>query len=367
MNAETMFWFLLALGVVELLAIFLTGMAIKSLVTSDLFKQKLIRRDQLKAEQDKKNNDGIVKGTGVLLALLVPSLLFGQAEAEADPFSPWINITEGDLYIIGTINLFLLGVLWYMKNVLSKLIKIDHVAEEVAAAEEETTGAKIMHILTDAVPLEEEESLDMGHDYDGIRELDNNLPPWWKWGFVATIIYAVVHLSIYHFFQADDLQIAEYQNEMAEADLAVQQWMSKQAMNVDEYSVVAMTAMGDLNNGKATFMQYCKQCHGEYGEGKVGPNLCDDYWIYGNDIKDIFKTVKYGAKRGMKSWTDELNPIQIQEVASYLQTFQGTTPPVALKDAEGDFYPIGGETSEPEQGEPADEDGDAEQTLEAGV
>jgi cytochrome c oxidase cbb3-type subunit 3 len=194
----------------------------------------------------------------------------------------------------------------------------------------------LTQILNDTVPIEEEESIMTDHEYDGIRELDNNLPPWWKWGFYISIVFAFVYMINYHLL-GTPLQVEEYTQSIEKGEQEVQAYLASQSMNVDETSVVQLLDAVDLKSGKGIFIQYCVVCHKEDGGGSVGPNLTDVYWIHGGDIKDLFKTIKYGANNGMKSWKDELNPVQMQEVASYILTMGGTNPPDA-KAPEGDEF-----------------------------
>jgi cytochrome c oxidase cbb3-type subunit 3 len=166
--------------------------------------------------------------------------------------------------------------------------------------------------VNESVAVEHEKDIMLDHDYDGIRELDNQLPPWWKWGFVASIIWAVCYFSYFHLFGAAPLSAGEYENEMAEAKIAK-----------DAYMI---------------FSENCVACHGSQGEGGVGPNLTDNYWLHGGKINDVFKSVKYGwPANGMKSWQTDFSSIQIAQVVCYVKSLKGTTPPNP-KAPQGDLY-----------------------------
>lgn len=194
--------------------------------------------------------------------------------------------------------------------------------------------------LNDSVPVEREKEIEFAHQYDGIRELDNSLPPWWKYMFYLSMVFAVVYLYRYHISGSAPLSIDEYNQEMTEASIQKEAFLAKAANLVDETSVVAMTDKADLENGSKTFESLCVACHGALGEGKatLGPNLTDEYWIHGGSIKDIFKTVKYGVQgKAMISWQDQMSPKQMQEVSSYVLSLQGTNPPNA-KEPEGEKY-----------------------------
>jgi len=177
-------------------------------------------------------------------------------------------------------------------------------------------------------PVEQEQDLDMGHDYDGIRELNNRMPPWWVYGFYCTILFACVYLWRYHVSHTAPLSGEEYQISMRAAEAQKAEYLKKAANSVDETTVKQLTDPGDLAAGKAVFETTCFACHGKSGEGGVGPNLTDDYWLHGGSIKDIFKTIKYGwPEKGMKSWKDDYSPSQIAQIASYIKSLHGTNPP----------------------------------------
>jgi len=170
-----------------------------------------------------------------------------------------------------------------------------------------------------------------GHEYDGIRELDNKLPRWWVYLFYATIIFSIVYLLGYHVTDWWPLQEMEYANEMAVvADLK----KANPEPVADLSTMVPMTAAADLTAGEDTYKKICSTCHGQKGEGLVGPNFTDPYWIHGDSttqsisIKNLYNVVITGViEKGMLSYKDQLSPIQIQQVLSFILTFQGTSPP----------------------------------------
>lgn len=338
MNTQVIFWFLITMGIIQMIAIYLMGTAIRSLVTSDMFKKKVVSMSKSEKNEDVSSSNG-VKGAGVIFLLLAPQFMFAAADTVSENAEFTMVVTESELYVALVINIILLGILLFMKRILTSLLRVDKKPAEEPEIDLSKGAKKLLHILTDAVPLEEEATVETDHEYDGIRELDNNLPPWWKYGFYLSIVVAVLYLINYHVLKTGDLQIAEYERTMAEEQAKVDAYLISQALNVDENSVVMLSEEADLSRGKGLFMKYCKVCHGANGEGLVGPNMTDDYWIYGNDIKAIFKTVKYGAKNGMKSWKDELNPVQMQQVSSYIKTLQGTNPP-NQKEPQGDKYEL---------------------------
>ena len=144
------------------------------------------------------------------------------------------------------------------------------------------------------VPIEEEESITLDHDYDGIRELDNNLPPWWTIGFYISIVFSVIYLWIYH-VNSDWSSAQEYEAELAEAEIQKAEFLEQMAALVDESNVVALESASDLQAGEKIYLQLCAVCHVADGGGNIGPNLTDSYWLHGGSIQDIFTTIKYGV------------------------------------------------------------------------
>ncbi|WP_413668299.1 cbb3-type cytochrome c oxidase N-terminal domain-containing protein [Mucilaginibacter sp. Mucisp86] len=185
-------------------------------------------------------------------------------------------------------------------------------------------------------PLSEENELIIAHDYDGIQELDNPIPGWFMYLFYITIIFAVGYILTYHVFGFGQLQYDEYKTEMAQADIAKQQYLSKAANRVDENTVKQLSDPAVLNSGHAIFKQSCVPCHGDHAQGVVGPNLTDDYWLHGGKISDVFKTIKYGVPaKGMPTWEKQLSPKQIADVANYIKSLHGTNP-AGAKEPQGE-------------------------------
>lgn len=184
----------------------------------------------------------------------------------------------------------------------------------------------VRNVITDAVPVEQEQDILLDHDYDGIKELDNALPPWWKYGFYFTILVAVIYLLNFHVFKSGKLQGQEYETEMSEAKVRMEEYLKKAGENVDENTATLMDAAG-IAEGKKLFTldNKCSQCHGQNGEGNIGPNFTDNYWLHGGDVKSIFKTIKYGVQgKAMQAWGNQLSPKQIQQIASYIYSLAGT-------------------------------------------
>ena len=198
---------------------------------------------------------------------------------------------------------------------------------------------KFLKVATKAVPVSREQDIDMGHEYDGIRELDNKLPPWWLWMFYASIIFSAVYWSVFHLSSSGPSLKDSYEKDMETARASVAAYLAKQADQVDETNVVALTEKQDLELGKTIFGANCVPCHGTAGEGNsIGPNLTDEFWIHGGGIKNVFTTIKYGVvEKGMQSWKENLRATDMQRVASYILTLQGSNPPGA-KAPQGEIW-----------------------------
>ncbi|MBX7051403.1 MAG: c-type cytochrome [Flavobacteriales bacterium] len=202
--------------------------------------------------------------------------------------------------------------------------------------------------LNASVAIEKEAAVLTDHDYDGIRELDNALPPWWKYGFYFTIVWAMVYLVYFHISNGPS-SADEYKAQMDAGAAQVASYQAKAKDLVTEKTVTLMTEASDIDAGKAAFVQYCAVCHGPDGGGIVGPNLTDKFWLHGGDVKDVFTTIKYGvAGKGMKSWQQELSPKMIAQVSSFVLSLQGTTP-ASPKAPEGTEYIPGGAAADTTQ------------------
>lgn len=171
------------------------------------------------------------------------------------------------------------------------------------------------------------------HDYDGIQELDNDLPPWWLYLFYFTIIYSVGYMAYYHVLGWGELQEAEYRSEMRAAEVRYGGGETGPEVADGGTTPVAIpmeafTDDANLASGKEVYMTHCMPCHGVHGEGTVGPNMTDEYWVHGGTMKDIVNTINVGVPaKGMISWKPVLNPLQIKQVSSYILSLQGTNPP----------------------------------------
>ena len=192
--------------------------------------------------------------------------------------------------------------------------------------------------LVGGKPIEDEGEIILDHNYDGIKELDNSLPPWWIYSFYISIVFAAVYLVRYHIFEGPT-QLQEFETEMAEAKLAIEEYKKTAKNLVDANTVTLLTDDADLSSGKAIWDTNCVACHLADGGGSIGPNLTDEYWILGGGIKNVFQTISEGGRdgKGMIAWKQQLKPLEMAQVASYLLTFQGTTP-ATPKAPEGEIW-----------------------------
>lgn len=294
-----------------------------------------------KLKLSKKKQTGIVKPMATLLLLCTTTLCFAQDAPAADAATQSIKSIGGlppaTFYVMASVIFLELAIILILLVNIRFLIR--------AAREKETEAAAIVPIVEKAVapkklalnwwnklnrfkPVEQEKDIEMEHEYDGIRELDNRLPPWWLWGFYATIIFSVVYLWRYHVAESAPLSEEEYQISVARAEVEVQEYLKKKGDAVNENTVTYLSGTDDLAAGAKIYTTSCVACHNAKGEGGVGPNLTDDYWLHGGDIKSIFRTIKYGVDgKGMAAWQSVYSPKELAQVTSYIKSLVGTNPP----------------------------------------
>ena len=196
----------------------------------------------------------------------------------------------------------------------------------------------LMQKLTKTEPIENEGNLLLNHDYDGIKELDNNLPPWWVYLFYGCIVFALVYMVRFEIMGGDDQEM-ELKKELAQAKIDVAEYMKTAPDLMDEKTVVLLTEPADLAEGKVIFTTNCAACHRADGGGQIGPNLTDDHWILGGGIKNIFHTLVNGGRdgKGMIAWKGTLKPKEMQKVASYILSLKGSNP-VDPKAPDGEVW-----------------------------
>lgn len=197
----------------------------------------------------------------------------------------------------------------------------------------------LMSKLTSSHDLENEDEMLLEHDYDGIKELDNVLPPWWVNLFYATIIFSLIYMVRFHVMD-EYTQAQEYDQEVAAANIEIEKNKlnsPKEEITFDK--VTLLTDAESLAKGKEIYTNACAACHKADGGGVVGPNLTDEHWINGGGIKNVFKLIAEGSKNNptMVAWTKTLGTKEVQNVASYVLSLQGTKP-AGAKPAEGEKW-----------------------------
>ncbi|MFZ4634286.1 MAG: cbb3-type cytochrome c oxidase N-terminal domain-containing protein [Saprospiraceae bacterium] len=287
-------------------------------------------------------NPGKVQTT--LLFLATSTALWGQAVpmTEAPAAASDMMLPKIMAYIlVGTAALLFIVTMYYVVYVnqylYNRLIALEAAKNDVQLPEPETALAPSgdsfwtkmrKQYWENAVPIEQESRIISTHDFDGIRELDNSLPPWWVNMFILTVIWAAIFMFYYHFGGGGPTQVEYYEQEVAEAKKEIAIALAGQSNAVDEANVTALVDASALGEGELIFKNSCVSCHGQSGEGGVGPNMTDEYWIHGGGIKNVFKTIKYGVpEKGMIAWSAQLKPADMQKVASYILTLEGTNPP----------------------------------------
>ena len=285
-----------------------------------------------KEQAEKKKAAGIKTASIVTAFLLLGTQVWSQDNAAAPQGPSQIinGLSNGAFYImVSVIFLELVIILGFLFNIRG-LLK----AQQERETQPEGEAIEYKPVQKEAAwwrklnrfkPIEQEADIDLGHDYDGIRELDNRLPPWWLWGFYLTILFAVVYLWRFHVSHSAPSSREEYENAVAKADIEIKEYLKQKGESVDENTVTLLTDPTDLAEGKKNFTISCVSCHKDDGGGLVGPNLTDDYWIHGGDIKSIFKTIKYGIN-AMPQWQSAYSNKQIAQLASYVRSLHGTNP-----------------------------------------
>ena len=323
----------------------------------------------------------LINTTLTALAALSPLFVFGQEEAEAATeaapleFSP--NVFEWSVALIALVVIIAaILAIYKIMELLVRMREVEiyerHGLEKFLEEKRLNEGSwwnRFSRRMTDAVPVSQESDIMLDHDYDGIRELDNNLPPWWLYGFYVTIGFSIFYIIFFHFSPYAMSSSEKYELEMAKAQEEVDAYLAKQADQIDENNVYQLTEADALAQGQEIFKAQCAACHLDHGGGSpvsVGPNLTDEYWIHGGSISDVFSTIKYGVpEKGMISWKTQLRPADMHAVASYIMTLQGTNPENA-RAPQGDLYvPVAeatddGESSEDASGEETTNEGNSE-------
>jgi cytochrome c oxidase cbb3-type subunit 3 len=331
------------MALISLVSMMLILLFIIGMLANTLSQLAFVLRDRFRKERKDKS---IVKTVLLLVALTMPAIqVFATetavvAEKTEAPVSNTINgIPRNDFYAIMSIIaveiLVIFALVIFIKMLLNAINKKLETAPDASPV---TKRSWFWDKLNAAAPIAKERDVLMDHDYDGIQELDNSLPPWWKYGFYLTIVVACVYLYRFHISHDGPSSHEEFVAAMKQAEEEKAAYLAQAGNSVDESNVALLTDPADVAAGKEIFVKTCTPCHLADGGGSVGPNLTDDYWLHGGSIKDVFKSIKYGWQdKGMKSWKDDFSPKQIQQLASFVKSLKGTKPVVA-KAPQGDLY-----------------------------
>lgn len=301
--------------------------------------------------REKKKEAIIIKTIGLLLVMLFSNLTVFAQDAVATQPSFWddpFNHPMLPLYVITTFIFITIILVAFVGIYLIKVVNLLTVQAEkdraaklgIAYVPKPSWWSKFYLKVNNTVPLDQEQTLELDHNYDGIKELDNHLPPWWKWLFIGTVIWGAIYLFVYHISTDLPLQQQEYQNELTYAEeQAIKLAASQPQAAIDENTLVYSTDAAILSNGIKVFVTNCVACHKSDGGGNaIGPNLTDAYWLHGGEIKNIFSTIKNGVvEKGMPAWGKAMSPKDVRDVAFYVMSLQGTNPPNA-KDPQGELF-----------------------------
>lgn len=320
---------LITLMLVLLLVIFVLGRLLTGL--ADIHQQK---------EKEKKKKNVPPAAVITSLLLLVSGSVFAQdATVGATPVTTGASTIGGlsavAFYTMMTVIFVELIIILALLYNIRFLLKTD----KTALAEITESAPFSLKLwwsrMNQFKPVAQEADIELDHEYDGIRELDNRLPPWWLYGFYATIIIGVIYFWRYHISYSAPLSKEEFEISVKKAEAEVSAYLAQKGETVDENTVTVSVDPADIAEGKKIYSTACVACHKADGGGMVGPNLTDDYWLHGGDVKSVFKTIKYGIN-AMPQWQTSYSNKQIAQITSYVLSLNGTNPPGA-KAAEGEL------------------------------
>ncbi|MET0465014.1 MAG: cbb3-type cytochrome c oxidase N-terminal domain-containing protein [Chitinophagaceae bacterium] len=291
----------------------------------------------IRLQEHKKNKEAgnVIPTVLLVLCLTMAPSLFAQegtAETVATATTSIAGLDTTSFYLMnGVILLEFMVIMVLLVNIRILIRKEQAKLLEAGLSVEEARELKKSKLnwwdkMNRMKPMNQEADIVLHHEYDGIRELDNRLPPWWLYGFYMTIIFAVIYLWRFHVSHTAPSSGEEYLAAVTKADMEIREYLKKKGDAVDENTVTLLMSADDLSEGRSIFQKSCASCHKESGGGDVGPNLTDDFWMHGNDIKSVFKTIRYGVN-AMPQWQNQYSNKQIAQVASYVKSLHGTNPP----------------------------------------
>lgn len=289
----------------------------------------------------------------LILSFVALGIVLISKAQEAAPAKSFMDDPINDpmlpVYLLGAFVLLVIVLVMVVAIYLMRILNM--LTEQAARQNAEQAGkayvppitwwAGVWSRLNALVPVEQEKNIEMDHDYDGIRELDNHLPPWWKWLFYGTIGWSVIYLIVFHLSGTLPLSQQEYENEMAKASEEMRKYRASQPQATIDVSTLKFAAdPAIIEKGRSVFMDNnCGSCHRNDGGGNtIGPNLTDAYWLHGGDVKSIYSTVRDGVvEKGMPSWGRSLSPTDVRDVTFFIMSLQGSDPENA-KPAQGELF-----------------------------
>ncbi|MBT1695863.1 c-type cytochrome [Fulvivirgaceae bacterium PWU4] len=295
----------------------------------------------------------------ILSGCLFAASTFAQENTAKTFWDDPVNHPLASLYVVTALLLVVVilvafvGI--YMVKVLNTLTeqarKVNAEKSGIAYVPLQSWWQRFAQRMNASVPVEQEKNIEMDHSYDGIRELDNHLPPWWKWLFYGTIGWSVVYIIVFHFSASLPLSLEEYQQEVAVAEEQARKLRASQPeATIDENALQYTADAAIIEKGKTVFMNNpCGSCHRNDGGGNtIGPNLTDEYWLHGGDVKNIFNTIKNGVvEKGMPAWGKSMSPQDVRDLTFFVMSLQGTKPADA-KAPQGELFkqtPVGADTT----------------------
>ncbi|MFT4534489.1 MAG: cytochrome c oxidase cbb3-type subunit 3 [Saprospiraceae bacterium] len=278
-------------------------------------------------------NKHIFRSIPIITMSLMPEIVIAAGKVQSNPYMTWVM--KNIIFVLGAI--IIIGAAITLWNLAMTLI--EHNSKEALRAQgiepkpkvninAPSWLAKMYDKAWNLAPMDKEADIILDHDYDGIRELDNSLPPWWLYGFYLSIVIGIGYVYVYHFSDLGYSQQEEYEIAIQKGEDQKDAFAARQTNSIDEKNLVVITDADALAVGQKIYIASCAACHGPDGQGTVGPNLTDDYWIHGGHVKDVYATIKNGVpEKGMIAWKSQLQPTTIVKVASYIKSLKGTNPP----------------------------------------
>ncbi len=258
--------------------------------------------------------------------------------------SPYFPLYLLSAFVFAVVLVVLIVAIYFLRilNVLTQEAEKEKAVKlGIAYAPKKAWWTNFIDQLNAAVPVEKEKEIELNHNYDGIKELDNHLPPWWTSLFIGSIIWGIIYMIVYHVSGTLPLQADEYEQEVTLANEQARKLKASQPQEIiDENTLTFTNDLELIEKGKAVFLSStCATCHRADGGGNaIGPNLTDEYWIHGGSVQNIFATIKNGVvEKGMPAWGKAMSAKDVKAATFYIMSLQGSKPADA-KAPQGEFY-----------------------------